>query len=156
MELPAGDGAPLLETDHSEPNKGSRLTPVGTLEHHRDLQSKTHLIRDPSKSVSSKQLQLVHYLFLECGKYPRSVVESRIRLHEAVLQSGLAPGRVRLTLVELHDAGARPVSAEHWVEAAVELLTPIVVEHLTILPKNFKLRRGVDPRDFCEVNVHVA
>ena len=133
MELPAGDGAPLLETDDSEPNKGSRLTPVGTLEHHGDLQSKSHSIPDPSKSISSKQLQLVHHLFLECGKYPGSVVESRVRLHEAVLQSGLAPGRVRLALVQLHDAGARPVSAEHGVEAAVELLAAVVVEHLTIL-----------------------
>ena len=37
MELPAGDGAPLLETDYPEPDEGSRLTPVGTLEHHGDL-----------------------------------------------------------------------------------------------------------------------
>ena len=39
MELPAGDGAPLLETDHPEPDKGGWLTPVGTLEHHGDLKS---------------------------------------------------------------------------------------------------------------------
>ena len=39
VELPAGDGAPLLETDHPEPDEGGRLTPVGTLEHHGDLKS---------------------------------------------------------------------------------------------------------------------
>ena len=75
----------------------------------------------------------LRYLFLKCRKDPGSVVESGVGLHQAVFQPRLAPGRVRLALVELHDAGARPVSAEHRVEAAVELLTSIVIEHLAVL-----------------------
>lgn len=46
MELPAGDGAPLLETDYPEPDEGSRLTPVGTLEHHGDLKASPMLTLD--------------------------------------------------------------------------------------------------------------
>ena len=54
-------------------------------------------------------------------------------MNEAVLQPRLAPRRVRLALVELHDAGARPVSTEHRVEAAVKLLAPVVIVHLAVL-----------------------
>ena len=70
---------------------------------------------------------------MQRGKYPGAVVEPGVGLHQAVFQPRLAPGRVRLALVELHDARARPVSAEHRVKAAVELLTSLVIVHLAVL-----------------------
>ena len=70
---------------------------------------------------------------MQGGEDPRPVVEPGVGLDEAVLEPGLAPRRVRLALVQLHDARARSVSAQHGVQPAVELLAPVVVVHLAVL-----------------------
>ena len=74
-----------------------------------------------------------------------------------MFQPRLAPSRVRLALIELHDARARPVSAEHRVEAAIELLTSLVIEHLAVLQMETWALRGVTRSllQWSMYNVHV-
>ena len=94
------------------------------------------------------------YLFLQCGEHPRAIIEPGVGLDEAVLEPRLAPRRVRLALVQLHDARARAVGAQHGVQAAVELLAPVVVVHLAVLQTcdGVKLNRAAI-NSFCVVNV---
>ena len=99
-------------------------------------------------------VNIQRYLFLQGGEHPRAVVEPGVGLDEAVLEPRLAPRRVRLALVQLHDARARPVGAQHGVQAAVELLAPVVVVHLAVLQTcdGVKLTR-VTINSFIVVNV---